>query len=167
MDDKEFFNEVFESMKGNLTGYFLANKVPYHLVEELVNEVFILAWEYRSTLRDRSKVKSWIFSISKNVLRKVKNELKRRKNLFLDFDQVEYSYYVEGKEDNKEDMEYALKLIERLPEKYRDVFILFYVEEKSIEEISKLLGISENSCKVRLFRARNMISKFLGGQDER
>lgn len=161
MDDKEFFTEVFEEMKGNLTGYLLANKVPYSFVEELVNEVFILAWKYRNTLRDKKKVKSWIFSISKNVLKKFKNEISRNKKMFVNLDTIEYKYFDNKEEDRNSDLEYAIKLIEKLPERYRDVFVMFYIEDKSIKEISELLGISESNCKIRLFRARDILSKFL------
>lgn len=158
MKEKDFFSNAFEEVKNMMIGYFLSNKVLYQDVEELVNEVFILAWEYRKTLRDQNKIKNWLFSIAKNVLRQYKNHLKKQKYMLKELNE---NITAEVRENNDEDIELALSLIEKLPNKYRDVFILHYVEEKSLKEISQILNISETNCKVRLLRAREKLQKLL------
>ena len=46
--------------------------------------------------------------------------------------------------------------------------VLFFREyvDLSYKEISRILGISESNVKVRIFRAREQLSKILGGDDE-
>ena len=48
-----------------------------------------------------------------------------------------------------------------LPEKYRIVIHLFYYEEYSVQEISKVLKLSESNVKVRLSRGRQMLKDAL------
>lgn len=56
----------------------------------------------------------------------------------------------------------------RLPEKYRIVIHLFYYEDYSVREISRILKISESNVKVRLNRGRKMLKQTLqeGWEDE-
>nr|WP_326569836.1 sigma-70 family RNA polymerase sigma factor [Bacillus niameyensis] len=48
-----------------------------------------------------------------------------------------------------------------LPVKLREVIILYYYQEFSIEEISDLLKINGNTIKTRLYRARNKLKETL------
>jgi len=169
MDIEHLLSDAFEEFKSMLTGYFVSNKVKIHDVEDLVNDTFTLAWKYRNTLKDKDKVKSWIFSIAKNVLVGYKREFarRRRKEITLDEyneDMVEAPMVEDDPYD--EDVNLVLDLVNKLPSKYKDVFILFYVDQKSISEISEVLGISEENCKVRLFRARKRMMDILGKENE-
>jgi RNA polymerase sigma-70 factor (ECF subfamily) len=47
-----------------------------------------------------------------------------------------------------------LRLVARLPENYRAVVMLFYMEEKSYEEVSTMLAIPLGTVKTDLHRAR-------------
>ena len=53
----------------------------------------------------------------------------------------------------------AIKIIEKLDSKYKDVVYLRLVEELSFEEIGKALEITANSATVRLHRGLQMIKK--------
>jgi len=51
--------------------------------------------------------------------------------------------------------------IDSLPKKYREVIVLRHQEELSYEEIAVETGLPVNTIKVQLFRAREMLYKFL------
>ncbi|MEN2998647.1 MAG: sigma-70 family RNA polymerase sigma factor [Brevinematia bacterium] len=163
MEDKEFFSSLFEEVKDMLVGYFLANGVHNNNVFDLLNETFLLAWKYRNSLKEKSKAKNWLFSIAKNVLKTHKNILKKHRKIITSLDD-NITTHQNG--NHQEDIEFALSIINKLPQPYRDVFILFYIDEKSIKEISEILGISETNCKVRLFRAREKIKSLLEDPNE-
>ncbi len=168
MNTDDLLEKAFKELKNMITGYFISNKVKFHDVEDLVNDTFVLAWSYRNGLRDEGKVKSWIFSIARNVLIKYKQELAKKRTREVIFDD-ENEYILESRYNqygSDENLDFALNIINKLPPKYRDVFILFYVEGKSISEISEILNISEDNCKVRLFRARKMVVEALGEENE-
>jgi len=53
----------------------------------------------------------------------------------------------------------AMELIDSLPQKYKEVLLLYYVNELSTKEISQVLGLREGSVASRLSRARKMLTK--------
>lgn len=57
------------------------------------------------------------------------------------------------------------QLVEQLPDKLRLAVILYYIEEKSTEEIATYLNISASSVRSRLHRARKHLQKELEGID--
>jgi len=56
---------------------------------------------------------------------------------------------------------YLLEDINRLNEKYKSVFQLFYFEDLKVAQISKILNISESAVKTRLKRAREILKQIL------
>ena len=52
-----------------------------------------------------------------------------------------------------------LEAIRSIPDKYSDVFNLFYFEDLNHKEISELIGIQESSSRSRLARAKKMLKK--------
>jgi len=57
-------------------------------------------------------------------------------------------------DENEISLEYLLKIIQELPERYRMVFNLYVLDRYSHKEISALLGIAEGTSKSNLSRAR-------------
>lgn len=66
-----------------------------------------------------------------------------------------------GMLENKERREHLLSHRNKLPEKYRDVIILYYFKELKIKEIAQEIKITEGNVKVRLNRARQMLKEEL------
>jgi RNA polymerase sigma-70 factor, ECF subfamily len=52
--------------------------------------------------------------------------------------------------------------IEKLPEKYRSVIVLKYIEDLSLQEISEILELPIGTVKTRLHRGREALRKHLG-----
>jgi len=48
-------------------------------------------------------------------------------------------------------------VLRELPERYKSVMHLFYNEDLAIEEIARIMNISHNSVKVRLYRGRQLL----------
>lgn len=59
------------------------------------------------------------------------------------------------------DAEYIQELIDRLPEGYKMVFVLFAIEGYKHQEIANMLDISESTSKSQLFKARKMLQSAL------
>lgn len=53
------------------------------------------------------------------------------------------------------------ELLQKLPNTYKDVIILHYLEGYSVEEITKMLGLSASATKMRLKRGRELLKKEL------
>ena len=74
--------------------------------------------------------------------------------------------YIE-KQDEKDMLKSIVHEISFLSKIYRDVMVMYYLDEKKVSEIAKELKISETTVKQRLFSARNMIKKEVKKMDKR
>ena len=62
---------------------------------------------------------------------------------------------------NEEKRDLIKKCINKLPEDSSALLTLFYFEELSLEEISKIINVEANTVKVKLFRARKKLAVIL------
>lgn len=129
---------------------------------EAMNDAFlsffrnIAGFEYRGD----GSLKAWLKKITVNQclarLRKV-----RRMEIALDD-------AVHGQEEDDDSVfgwlaaKEMLKLLQELPDGYRTVFNLYVFEDMGHREIGELLGISENTSKSQLHRARQLMKTKLG-----
>ena len=58
------------------------------------------------------------------------------------------------------------RALQQLPENYRMVTVLRYWSDLSYEEIAKVTGLPESTIKTRLHRARHMLAKALGPEEQ-
>lgn len=137
--------------------------------EDILQDVFIKAFNSISSFREDSKLSTWIYQITVNTCL---NKL-RRKNAIsffaLDFWKDEKG----GKEmvDNNPSPEKALEkselqqivqgAINSLPAKQKTAIILSRYEELSYKEISKIMALSLSSVESLIFRAKENLAKKL------
>ena len=117
--------------------------------EDILQDVFIKYLSGRYSFKDSDHEKAWFIRVTQN---KALDFLKRkgRKNITLD-DIENFTY---EKNDNSADI---LREILALPEKYKSSVILYYYNDYSVEEISKILKISKSAVKMRLKRSREIL----------
>jgi len=87
--------------------------------------------------------------------------LRKNKNMYLETDIAAADYEPDEKLEDQLEAEDVLKMIESLPTGYRIVFNLYAIEGYSHKEIGEQLGISENTSKSQLSRARVALQKCL------
>lgn len=131
--------------------------------EEIVQDVFIKAYQKMEQFRGESTIKTWLYRITINRCR---DELRSSsfRRIFLSNEGIEVSVPFNGPTPDttlieKEREKELGSVILNLPVKFREVIILFYYQDKSIVEISNLLKITQNTVKTRLFRARKKIGE--------
>ena len=145
---------------GWLRGWFRGHVRDPELVDDLCQETFLRALRGFSRLRDPSRFSSWLYRTAENLLRDHFRRKKRRRGKVVFTDELETEDRGIGPEEKlfqKEEMEQLLARIESLPERYREPLLLRHARDMPYSEISSLLGISENSVRVRIFRARQML----------
>lgn len=137
------------------------------LTEDILQEVFIACYNNLDNFRGESSYKTWLVKITIN---KCKDSLRRwsMRNIIykpkIEIQKLHHSSsestYITKVDD--------LQLVEQvmlLPIKLRDVIILFYYQELSVEEVSSILSININTVKSRLFRARKKLKESMKGGD--
>ena len=124
------------------------------------------AYEKIHQLHDNSKFKAWTIKILINNCNLI---YKRKKKTILLNDENNIFEYLEKSENlgNINLIENTLdfyKLISGLTYKEKIILILYYAEDFSINEISKILNMNENTVKTKIRRAKEKIkSKIEGG----
>lgn len=108
------------------------------------------------------EIKPYLAGITKKLIYKKYRNIKMENNSYDidDYENMIYeSYdYLENIE-NKEKIKIISILIDKMKEKEKNIFIMFYYQNKKIKEISKELGISNVNVKVILHRLRRFIKK--------
>lgn len=144
---------------------------------DVVQETFIRLHGRAHTYRPVARFSTWIYTIASNL---AKSELRRRK---WGFSRGRETDRGTPRADDPRDpgilpdeaaaRAVAAGLLERaladLPDSFRQAVVLFYIEEKSYEEICLILGVRMGTLKSRLSRARTMLEAALGptlGRDD-
>ncbi|MBI2631004.1 RNA polymerase sigma factor [Candidatus Nomurabacteria bacterium] len=122
------------------------------LSEDLVQKTFMKTWNYLARGGRIETMKAFLYHILNNV---IIDEYRKHKAASLDAilekgyePSVDYLSSITNLMDGK----IAVLLVERLPEKYKKVMKMRYIEDLTLEEISKLTGQSKNTIAVQIHR---------------
>src|SRR5215831_14624204 len=139
--------------------------------EDCAQEAVLKAFKNVGQFRSEAKFSTWLIQIAVNEARMRRR--KQRADLIepIENDQGEETYapreFADWREipsetlERKEVREKLAEALSSIGEIYRDVFVLRDMEQLSIEETAKALGISTASVKTRLLRARLMLRDLL------
>lgn len=128
--------------------------------EDVVQEVFIYFWENANTINITTSLKGYLFKMVRN---RGLNYLKTLK-ITDDIEILEYDYYYETdnlQEEKIRRFNEVLLLIETMPVRMKAIFNLKYRQNYSYSEISSELGISTNTIKTQLKRAKAILQNQL------
>ena len=130
--------------------------------EDVASETFIDAWRGAGGFAERSTVSTWLLAIARN---KALSTLRRRSNEQLD---EEVAEFIEDPADNpevtmqkQERSEIIRSCLEQLSAAHREIIDLVYYHERTIEEISEIIGVPVNTVKTRMFYARKRIGELM------
>lgn len=127
------------------------------LAEDLVQEVFLVAWKRRHEIEDQHGIKTWLYRVAVNVVRHRHRSEGRYGNVLERFKRALWG----GPETADVSLERYQRgqavhqVIARLSDKQREVFVLYELEELEGAEIAEILDIPLNTVWSRLRLARN------------
>lgn len=128
-----------------------------YLAEDAAQETFIKVYEHMETLRAESSEKNWITKIAVNTC---KNYI-RKKWFQKERTSLNEQWLAENGYETGEDHKNLVPAILRLPDKYREVLILYYYRELTVKEISSLLHLTESAVLQRLKRGRDRLKDLI------
>ncbi|WP_108866251.1 sigma-70 family RNA polymerase sigma factor [Aquimarina aquimarini] len=135
---------------------FIKSKVKNdHITDDLVQETFIKVHNKKDTLKDESKIKSWLFTIARNTVYDFFKETKQQT-----IEIVEESTYEEiNIEPEHSEKDCLPGLINALPQKYRVPLFLSDIKGYKQEQIAEQLQLPISTVKSQIQRARKLIVK--------
>ena len=153
------FDEIVEKYTGRLFKmvYWLCGD--YNESEDIVQEVFSIAWKNWKSFRGEASVYTWLYRIALN---RVRRWHKKEKPLPLD-DAKDISNNSNPEKDFgiMEMRRELINAIGKLPQKLREPFVLKYIEDMDYQSISKSLRIPLGTVRSRLARARERLKDLL------
>ena len=158
---------VLESKNGNVRAFELLYREFYQrllmftrrmigsteIAEEVVQESFVKAWQALPGFRQESGFYTWLRKIASRIVidrLRLKSEKVWQKTVELD----DSAIYNQLGAEHKIDLD---KLIAKLPDGARNIFVLHDIEGYAHREISSMLEIAEGTSKAQLSRARSLL----------
>ena len=128
--------------------------------QELVQDVFVRAWERRESFRGESAFGTWLHRLAVNVvLERFRSDKRRDLRVMLQSDLSESSAQAAGQSsDDQLDIENSLA---RLPAGARVAFVLHHIEGYSYEEIAALTHLAPGTIRSHVFHARQLLMRML------
>lgn len=166
--DQAAFGVLFDRWSPKVMKVAVMILSDHDAAEDIVQDVFVKVWTKRAGLADIEDIEGWLFIMTRNFSF---NALKKRAYAKgrLESLRDELPAYVETVDDLLVARDYEtliLRAMEGLTEQQWNVFELSRKGEMSREEIAAALGLSGNTVKMHLLRARKIVRAYLAARIE-
>jgi len=160
--DKNKFEYIYEKYKRLLWAKAFDILKDHGLAEDAVSEAFLRAYKHLQKIEDPDSAQSVSYLVT--IVRNVAINLYHKEKRVTPIDVAEYDeaddFNLEELITSKDEAATAMKLIDRLKEEQKAVFLLKYAHDMSHREIAAALGTTENNVTVRLHRAKAKLLKW-------
>ena len=167
--DEASFNKLVRKYQTKI--YWHARRMTgNHLdADEIVQEVLLVLYDKLKSFSFQSSLFTWIYRIT--ITRSLNYIKKQKVRRFISFDSQENSGLSTDEDlvKNIEDKEKLKKLngvLQKLPDKQREIFVLRHFDELSYEEIAQITGKSVGGLKANYFHAFEKVNKLMGSEHE-
>ncbi len=160
-NDNPAFAELVRRHQGKVRGLLLRLTNNPSLADDLAQEVFLRAYRGLVGFEGRSRFSTWLYRIAYNVF--LNHRTRTRELACLPED---YESHAAAPESELSPQRYDLRrdladAVTRLPERYRAVVTLYYLEDVSYPEIAEVLDLPLGTVKTHLHRAKKLLREHL------
>jgi RNA polymerase sigma-70 factor (ECF subfamily) len=146
--------ELYKKFSGILFSVCLKYSPNYHEAEDNLQDAFITIFNRIEQFKGKGSFEGWMKRVTVNtVLQKYR---KQRVFNLTNEEQLEEEAIIEI-EDNAVPLDFLLKIVQELPDRYRLVFTMYVLDDYAHKEISDKVGISVGTSKSNLARARGIL----------
>ncbi len=156
--DKEAYAEIIKRYQAKLMRYASYIMGDEHRGADAVQEGFIKAYINLNGFDTKRKFSSWIYRIVHNEAMNALNKRKKQRPMD-DRIEIDSGVNLEDEFIKHELVRHAHHCLDQMPVMYKEPLSLFYLEEKSYEEISDILRIPIGTVGTRVNRAKVMMKK--------
>ena len=163
--DEDAFTRLVKKYQKSVHALAWRKVGDFHTAEELAQDTFLKAHQKLATLKNPNQFAGWLYVIADRICidwhRKRKPSMESLETTSgEEIEESSYRHY-EDEQREKASVEHRYgrirSLLEKLPESERTVVTLHYLGEMTYKAISEFLGVSPNTVKSRLQRARNRL----------
>ena len=164
--DIESFDSIYNKYSGKLYAFGLKYLKSTDEAEELVQSVFLKVWENYRNLKKESSFKSYLFTIAYNDMCKLFRKRNYQQKYIGDsiYENSESCVEMEDKIHFQSALDLVQKIIDKLPERQKTVFVKSRFEGKSTKEIAEEIGLTPGTVDNYISEALKFISRRLPGE---
>ena len=151
--DKAAFKQLYQQHHKRVYALCFRITGQTALAEDATQDCFVTLWQKLPQFNGQSQFTTWLHTLSVN---QALNSLKKHRSFWSRFVAAEID--VHAVEDEYEDLD---KILVKLPERARIVFVLFALEGYKHEEIAQLMGIAAGTSKAQYHRAQKLLAEIL------
>lgn len=142
------FTEIYNKYCKEIFSLALCYLKDADLAEDIVQRVFLKLWELHAKITVKQDIGNYLYKMAKNDILKMIQEQNKR---IIDAYELEYIYNIQNEAERDPMIERKLKtiyeMIEKLPQKTKEVFLMKVKDELKDGEIAKQLSISVQTVK--------------------
>ncbi|WP_296620633.1 sigma-70 family RNA polymerase sigma factor [Marivirga sp.] len=149
---------IYLEFKGEIQNYILKKVKSKEVAEDLTSQLALKLYSMCEKLQDVRNLRAWLYRVASNVVIDYfrEEQKKHSQSIVDDLSQDEEEDFVNIAVENC-----VLKLLEQLPNKYREAVRMSDLEGVNQKEIAEKLNISYSAAKMRVQRGRESLkSKF-------
>jgi RNA polymerase sigma-70 factor (ECF subfamily) len=162
--DLAAFETLARRYENRLYSYAVRITGDTHEAADQAQEILIRAYESIGRFDPQYRFANWIYGIAAHVCRDGLRKRRRSREQQSEAIELAESPLRVGEEvAAAEEREQVRAAVRRLPLKYREVIVLHYLEEMPYDEVAAALGIKPAAARRRALRAREMLRRYLGG----
>ena len=166
--DENAFESLIKKYEKQVHALAFRKVGDFQTAEDITQETFLRVYQKLATLNDPAKFSAWLYAIVNHlcIAWHRKNRLQTESLREIHISEIEtdvYSRYVtveHAKTTAEAQRDLVRKLLTKLKENDQEVITLHYFEEMTSSEIGARLGVSENTIKSRLHRARQQLKRY-------
>ena len=161
--DADALGELYKAYAQQMRGVCRRYISDEQTVEDVLHDAFLIIFTSFDRLRDVRRAEPWMTAITRNVASKCKNHLEALPTVSLE--ETSEAELITAEDEERDvrglPLSEVVRLIDRLPEGYGQVFRLSVFEGLTHKEIANMLGIEPHSSSSQLARAKKMLRKMM------
>jgi RNA polymerase sigma-70 factor (ECF subfamily) len=167
---KEAFGILMDRYERKLFSYARKFLTGQDNIEDVVQEVFIKTYRNIKNFDTSQKFSPWIYRIAHNTFVNALRKNAKSPLRFFDFDTFVahpvYEDVMPAEMEQKRVNEVIDRGLDKLSPEYREIIILYYIEDLSYKEIADILHIPIGTVSVRLLRAKKTLKKYVPNEQK-
>lgn len=158
--DTKAFEQVVISHQSAVSAVAFSIVGDFAISQDIAQETFWAAWKSRDSLRDAKRLGAWLCGIARNLAKQWNRKKSRRQEVSSDRFGGEFDSYGNDPADefvSREEESVVWGALEKIPQNYREVLVLYYRQGQSIGQVADSLGIANDAARQRLSRGREIL----------
>jgi RNA polymerase sigma factor (sigma-70 family) len=156
---REAFTRIIERHHRAVYAVAFSGVRDHALADDITQDTFVVAWRRLGELRDPDRLPAWLCGIARNLARDARKRRHREtpgSDEAIELTDPATPYEALTAAESERVVAVGL---EQVPDVYREPLVLFYYQDRSVEDVSRALGISPATTNKRLSRGRRYLAE--------